>query len=151
MKMGKRLLSAALAVCVLLFAALPAAAQETKYPTTWDLTDLYEDDAACEAAINAVQEDLEELRSFLGTLDDEAAIDGFFTCYAESTGFEQLLRIYLYGYLGTPQRGRRPGGRSCGAFFCAPKRAEHGAEPGGGRDRRTAHRDPAKDLLRPDV
>ena len=101
MKMGKRLLSAALAVCVLLFAALPAAAQETKYPTTWDLTDLYEDDAACEAAINAVQEDLEELRSFLGTLDDEAAIDGFFTCYAESTGFEQLLRIYLYGYLGT--------------------------------------------------
>ena len=97
MKMGKRLLSAALAVCVLLFAALPAAAQETKYPTTWDLTDLYEDDAACEAAINAVQEDLEELRSVLGTLDDEAAIDGFFTCYAESTGFEQLLRIYLHG------------------------------------------------------
>lgn len=88
-------------MCVLLFAALPAAAQETKYPATWDLTDLYEDDAACEAAINAVQEDLEELRSFLGTLDDEAAIDGFFTCCAESTGFEQLLRIYLYGYLGT--------------------------------------------------
>lgn len=96
-----RLLAVLLALALSLTCCLSAAA-EGKYPTQWDLTEIYASVDEWQADYDRVMEEmLPQIETFRGTLNTAQGICDFyqFSHLGELTRLEN--KLYLYAYLGT--------------------------------------------------
>ncbi len=79
----------------------------------WDLTTLYTDDAAWEQAFAGVDETIQKLAAFAGTLTDAASIRAFLD--ASVAAERQLAKLYEYAFLRRSEDTRAPAAQSMAA------------------------------------
>lgn len=94
-----------------LLLATNLAAQEETIRYEWDLTELYEDDAAWETAMTEVREQVEALPALKGTLGESAAgMADALTSISDTS--KELVRAYIYASLARDTDQRDPDAQS---------------------------------------